>query len=209
MLLRVHRFLPLTKVEGPGRRACLWVQGCPIRCKGCAVPWTWSAAGGEEVEVADLADLILGGPEIEGVTFLGGEPFEQAGALAELGQTLQNAGLSVMTFTGYLLEDLDRPERPECQRLIRVTDLLVDGPFRQDLVDLSRPWVGSSNQRYHFLSGRYRKLESRLAEIPNRVEVRVLPTGEVWINGMIDSIDLVALTESMNPSIRQVMGMSQ
>ena len=114
-----------------------------------------------------------------------------------------------MTFTGYLFEDLDRPERPECQHLIRVTDLLVDGPFRQDLVDLSRPWVGSSNQRYHFLSGRYRKLESRLAEIPNRVEVRVLPTGEVWINGMIDSIDLVALTESMNPSIRQVMGMSQ
>ncbi len=207
MLLRVHRFLPLTKVEGPGRRACLWVQGCPIRCKGCAVPWTWSAAGGEEVEVIDLADLILGGPEIEGVTFLGGEPFEQAGALAELGQTLQNAGLSVMTFTGYLLEDLDRPERPECQHLIRVTDLLVDGPFREDLVDLSRPWVGSSNQRYHFLSGRYRNLESRITEIPNRVEVRVTPAGEALINGMIRSSDLVDLTELLRPAAQQSRGL--
>jgi anaerobic ribonucleoside-triphosphate reductase activating protein len=173
------------------------------------VPWTWSAAGGEDVEVAELADLILGGPEIEGVTFLGGEPFEQAGALADLGQTLQNAGLSVMTFTGYLLEDLDRPERPECQHLIRVTDLLIDGPFRQDLIDLSRPWVGSSNQRYHFLSGRYRNVQSRIAEIPNRVEVRIMPTGEVRINGMINSIDLLALTEPMGLLIRQVMSPSQ
>jgi len=207
MILRVHRFLPLTKVEGPGRRACIWVQGCPIKCKGCAVPWTWSAAGGEDVEVAELADLILGGPEIEGVTFLGGEPFEQAGALADLGQTLQNAGLSVMTFTGYLLEDLDRPERPECQHLIRVTDLLIDGPFRQDLIDLSRPWVGSSNQRYHFLSGRYRNLESCISEIPNRVEVRVTPVGEVFINGMIRSKDLVDLTEWLRPAAQQTLGL--
>lgn len=76
MLLRVHRFLPFTRAEGPGNRACVWVQGCPIRCPGCFNPGTWPTGGGEEVAVEDLADRILDVKDIEGVTFLGGEPFE-------------------------------------------------------------------------------------------------------------------------------------
>ncbi len=190
MLLRINKFLPFTKVEGPGERACIWVQGCPIHCSGCAVPWTWSEQGGEEVDTEELAKRILNGSQVEGVTFVGGEPFAQAEALAHLGGILQESGLSVMTFTGYVLEGILKSSRLGWHDLVSVTDLLIDGPFRQDLADVSRPWVGSSNQRYHFLTPRYRHLESSLLNIPNRFEVRVHPDGRMFINGMATTEDL-------------------
>ena len=202
-MLRIHKFLPLTRVEGPGDRASIWVQGCPIRCKGCAVPWTWPNEGGHLVSVERFSQRILDGPKVEGVTFLGGEPFAQAAGLAELGGILQNAGLSVMTFTGYLLESIKSDGRPEWLRLLGITDLLIDGPYIESCADLSRPWVGSSNQRFHFLTDRYRHLEKSLLEIPNRVEIRILPSGEMSLNGMIGSEDLQSLTEAFSLSEEQ------
>lgn len=191
--LRIHRFVPFTRAEGPGERACLWVQGCPIRCAGCAVPWTWDADAGEWMDVDVLAERILGGPPVEGVTFLGGEPFEQAAALAELGRILREHGLSVLTFSGYTVEKIRRARRADWDALLGVTDLLIDGPYVRARLDLSRPWVGSSNQRYHFLTDRYRHLEPELTRLPQRLEVRVHPDGRLEINGMITDADLASL----------------
>jgi anaerobic ribonucleoside-triphosphate reductase activating protein len=128
-MLRLHRFLPFTRAEGPGNRACLWVQGCPIRCPSCFNPSTWSKSGGYDVTVEELEARILDASNIEGVTFLGGEPFEQAEALSDLGYRVRQVGLSVMTFTGYLLEDIVRSTRQGWQDLLGVTDLLLDGPI--------------------------------------------------------------------------------
>ncbi len=191
--LRLHRFLPFTRAEGPGDRACLWVQGCPIRCAGCGVPWTWDEDAGEWVEVNDLAARVLSGPPVEGITFLGGEPFAQAAALARLGERLRADGLSVTTFTGYTLEALRRARRADYDALLAITDLLVDGPFVQQRLDLGRPWVGSSNQRFHFLTDRYRHLEAELASIPNRLEIRLHPDGGMEVNGMITQAALHSL----------------
>lgn len=69
MALRVHRFIPSTKVECPGTRACLQVQGCPIHYPGCAVPFTWPEDGGFSMEVEKLAQQILQGSQVEGITF--------------------------------------------------------------------------------------------------------------------------------------------
>ncbi|WP_055107114.1 hypothetical protein [Paenibacillus ihumii] len=57
-------------------------------------------------------------------------------------------------------------------------------------VDTSRPWVGSSNQRYHFLTERYAHLQEQLTEIPNRPEVRLAPDGRVMVNGLAEVKDL-------------------
>lgn len=190
MLLRVHRFLPTTKVEGPGIRACIQVQGCPIHCAGCAVPFTWPEDGGFTMGVDQLAEQILQGPAIEGVTFLGGEPFAQAQALAALGRILKQEGLSVMTFTGYLLENLQQSGNQDYLDLLAITDLLIDGPFQIEHLDTSRPWVGSSNQRYHFLTERYLHLKERMTDIPNRLEVRLTPDGRVMVNGLAEVGDL-------------------
>ena len=124
--------------------------------------------------------------KVEGVTFLGGEPLDQSAAVAEIASGVQSMGLSVIVFTGHEYEYLRNSNDPHVHSLLRHTDLLIDGPFRFQEKDFSRPWVGSRNQRYHFLSSRYVHLKDRLHLFRNGVEVRILPDGCVKINGMAD-----------------------
>jgi anaerobic ribonucleoside-triphosphate reductase activating protein len=182
--VNLFRFTPTTEVEGPGVRACIQVQGCPIACLECGVPQTWSKRGGKIVDSNNLIKEILEGPAVEGVTFLGGEPFTQASVLAYIAKELKNNGLSVVTFTGYTLEFLQESKRADYDDLLGQTDLLIDGPFKKEYFDLSRPWVGSKNQRYHFLTTRYLHLSDVLENIPNRVEVRIKTDGSIFISGL-------------------------
>ena len=195
--LRVNSFIPFTQVEGPGNRACVWVQGCSIRCRGCFNSSTWPADGGTEIEAATLVDRILGQPGIEGVTFLGGEPFEQALALAALAERVQEAGLSVMTFTGFTLENLRDNPLPGTMRLLAATDLLVDGPYVAASPDRLRPWVGSTNQRFHALTDRYEAIIDSLPGIPDRLEVRLEADGRVLINGMASAQQIAAIAREV------------
>ena len=71
----MSKFLPRTRVEGPGERACIWVQGCSIQCPGCAVPWTWPKEGGTDHVVEELAETIINEPDIEEEK----EPAEESG----------------------------------------------------------------------------------------------------------------------------------
>ncbi len=124
MKLNLFQFTPTTEVEGPGLRACIQVQGCPIRCPDCGVPQTWQKRGGTIVDSNYLVKQILEGrPLVEGVTFLGGEPFAQATVLADIARKLKHNGLSVVTFTGYTLEFLQNEKRPDYDALLSVTDL--------------------------------------------------------------------------------------
>ncbi|MCM1003290.1 MAG: radical SAM protein [Candidatus Gastranaerophilales bacterium] len=182
MHLRVFNILKNTRVEGPGNRYCIWVQGCSHHCKGCQAVHTWSHKGGVLFEVNDIIEDILNQKNIEGVTFLGGEPFEQAEALGVIAEAVQRAGLSVLCFTGGYLEELKQDSKN--QRLIDNIDLLIDGPFEIDKVDYSRPWCGSSNQRYHFLTNCYD--EEIFTMYRNKVEVNISKNGQVFINGMGD-----------------------
>ncbi len=186
MELRISKLLPITQVEGPGDRACIWVQGCSIQCPGCGVPWTWAREGGTDHSVEELAETLTGGPEIEGVTFMGGEPFEQAAALAALAERVREAGLSIVTFSGYEFDVIESSTDAGWQSLLAATDLLIAGPYIKEMATFEKPWVGSSNQTYHFLTPRYRHLEGRLSELQNGIEIRIHPDGEVFINGMAD-----------------------
>lgn len=197
MKLYIHRFLARTRAEGPGERACIWVQGCPIRCSGCAVPWTWSKTGGEEIEVEVLAERIRNGPRIEGVTFAGGEPFAQAEALAELGERLQAQGLSIMTYTGYTLETIRSQQRSGWSKLLALSDILVDGPFQQELKNSGRGWTGSSNQRVHFLTSRYKDWEKDREQIRNKLEMRIQPDGRIEVCGVPDMERLELLLKQL------------
>jgi anaerobic ribonucleoside-triphosphate reductase activating protein len=185
-VVRVLRFLPATEAEGPGRRAALWVQGCSIRCPGCFNPHSWSVDGGEPVGWPELVGSLRAAAAdhaIEGLTLLGGEPFDQAAPLASLAEAVRADGLSVMTFTGYVLEDLRAAGREDWDRLLAATDLLVDGPYLAQRPERSRPWVGSDNQRFWFLTDRYAHLADELDAIPNRLEIRISRSGEVVVNG--------------------------
>lgn len=197
MKIRIHRFLAGSRVDGPGKRACLFVQGCSIRCEGCAVPWTWDEEGGETVDAGQIIEAIRKGPKVDGVTFLGGEPFDQAAALCEIAREIKKDGLSVVTFTGREIEHIKNSEEPDWLELLELTDLLIDGPFIVEKKDASRPWVGSSNQKYYFLTPRLREYESRLKDIKNRLEIRMLPNGVVSVNGLILTDDLRSFVNNM------------
>jgi len=191
--LRISQFIPRTDVEGPGARACIQVQGCPIHCAGCAVPHTWPVDDGRLVDADFLVNQIIAETSIEGVTFLGGEPFFQATALAYIGRRVREQNLSVVTFTGYLFEEIKAASRQDYDELLAVTDLLIDGPFQREQVEFIRPWVGSSNQRFHFLTNRYVELAPKLTATRNRLEVRLKPDGRIYINGLAPIESMKAL----------------
>jgi anaerobic ribonucleoside-triphosphate reductase activating protein len=180
--LYVHDFIPLTEVEGPGKRACLWVQGCSIRCKGCMVPHTWKRSEGKPVTVNDLLHRISSNREIEGVTVLGGEPMDQAEALLPLLTGVKDAGLSLVVFTGYEREQI---RDAAGKKIIALCDILIDGPYIHEYTDFSRPWIGSANQQIHFLTERYAHLKERLLSGKQKIEVRVSADGAMKINGLL------------------------
>ena len=187
MKLRVFKILKHTKVEGPGIRYCIWVQGCSRHCIGCQSPQTWAKKSGNIYETSDIIKDILSQTDIEGVTFLGGEPFEQADALGIIAEEVKGAGLSVLCFTGDLIENLYK--NPKNKKLIDNTDLLIDGDFQIENLDYSRPWCGSSNQRYHFLTDRYG--EDIFKKYKNKVEINISENGTIFMNGIGNFDDII------------------
>ena len=139
-------FIARSTVNGPGTRAVVWVQGCPIRCEGCFNTDFWSFTPKIQVPVDQLAERIGALKNIDGVTFSGGEPFAQAENLAGLGELVHDAGLSVITYTGFTYDYILQKKRPAWQHLLSVTDLLISGPYIPSL-DCRRALIGSSNQK--------------------------------------------------------------
>ena len=180
-VLRVGPIVPDTDAEGPGRRFAIWVQGCPLRCPGCCNPELLGFAGGNQRTTTDLLAEILAIPEIEGVSFLGGEPTAQAAPVLDLARHVRAHGLSVMVFSGHTLAELRARHDPDIDALLAVTDLLVDGPYLREQPETRRRWIGSSNQVMHFLSDRYSPADPRF-EQANTIEIRLDRTGLV-VNG--------------------------
>ena len=178
--------LPCTEAEGPGRRAALWVQGCNKRCRGCCNPAYLQLAERELVSASSVLDWLRNAHhahDLEGVTFLGGEPMLQAQGLALVAQGAQSLGLSVMVFSGYTKSELDVLRLPGADQLLRYTDVLVDGPYEVNLPEQNRRWAGSTNQQFHYLTARYdARIESN-GEVERVLEVRLGTDGSVFING--------------------------
>ena len=193
--LRISSIKKLSRVEGPGLRYVIWVQGCPIRCPGCFNPHTWDELGGDLMTVdsifSDIKDTFEKNPDLKGVTFLGGEPFSQAKGLVFLAQKIKTLGLSIVTFSGYTYEKLLASNNECDQQLLAVTDLLIDGPYLQAQQDLSRPWIGSKNQQYRFLTDVYN--ETDILKVKNKLEIQIKQDGTVWLNGMATTVALEAL----------------
>lgn len=182
--MRVHRIVPQTRAEGPGNRFCIWVQGCHNGCPGCYAVDLWDPRGGFEADPVDILARISATMDIEGVTFLGGEPMEQAKELAFLASGVRAMGRSVLTFTGLVYETILEEADPDRLELLKHTDLLIDGPYLREQHDISRPWVGSRNQRYRFLTDRYSPED--IQQCHNRIEFRLDKSGILRLNGMGD-----------------------
>lgn len=147
MKIRIAGFLDNSMVNGEGLRAVVFVSGCNHNCKGCHNAEMQNFCYGEEMDIDDILKRIKKNPIIRGVTFSGGEPFEQAKALSELARLLKEAGLNIWCYTGYTYEQLlERKETNQLQLLSHI-DVLVDGPFMEEHKDGAAQYTGSSNQR--------------------------------------------------------------
>lgn len=181
--------------NGPGQRCVLWVQGCTRGCPGCINPDLLPAVPRQQVSVDALAQRILALADIEGVTYSGGEPFEQAAALAALSARLQAAGLGIVCYSGYPLEALARHPDPAVAALLGRIDLLIDGPYLAERAAALR-WRGSDNQRLHCLTPRYRahiaEPAPAAAPVATEMEMRLdadgLEATGFWPPGLIERL---------------------
>jgi anaerobic ribonucleoside-triphosphate reductase activating protein len=181
-ILSVAQIVPATEAEGPGRRFALWFQGCPLRCPGCCNPEMLPFDGGRSTPLSEIVAQLRqthDAHELEGITLLGGEPFAHAAGAVALARVAHEMDLTVMIFSGYTREELRL--RPDAVDLLSETDILVDGPYLRDQPETRRRWIGSANQRVHFLSERCDPNDPRWLR-PNTLEIR-LSDGELSVNG--------------------------
>lgn len=151
MNLQVAGFLEHSTVNGKGFRSVLFVSGCHHACPGCHNEAMQNVTYGESLSISEIYKRIIKNkPIINGVTFSGGEPFEQSSALAELALLLKQEGLSIWCYSGYTYSMLSQNER--YAPLLNLVDVLVDGPFIASLADSNLKYKGSSNQHIYRLT---------------------------------------------------------
>ena len=173
-----------TEAEGPGLRFAVWFQGCPLRCPGCCNPEMLSFQEGKEVSIEFLCDELTKTSQdhpIEGISLLGGEPFAHIEAAWKLSQTAKDLGLSVMVYSGYTLEQIKKLEDANVFNFLNLIDILVDGPYVREQSDTSRRWIGSINQKVHYMTNRYSDNDACWQK-SNSLEIR-LKGRELTVNG--------------------------
>ena len=143
--------------NGTGCRTVLFVSGCRNACKGCFQPQTWDFGYGEPFDEKVQKEVLdsLAPDYITGITLLGGEPFEPENQ-KELVPFMRKVAAqypnkNVWAFTGYIYDkDLiagGRRHTEDTDELLSMIDVLVDGPFVEELKDITLKFRGSSNQR--------------------------------------------------------------
>lgn len=155
--MHVGQILTVDSANGPGIRISVFVSGCTNHCKGCFQPQTWDFEYGEPYD-DDMEDFIINELKkgfYQGITILGGEPFEifnqqvVSGLIKRI--KTEASGKDIWMYTGFLY-DVDL--QPGGSRYTSVTDeildsidVLVDGKFVEELKNIQLKFRGSENQR--------------------------------------------------------------
>ena len=166
-----------SRANGPGVRAVIWVQGCTIGCPGCYNAFTHPHVKNQLRNPAILATWVNSIDGIEGVTFSGGEPFEQAEAIVATIEAInlsREIPISVFIFSGFKYSYLQSSGSPKVKRLLGLVDMLSTGPFLMEHCDTNLLWRGSSNQQLVYLSERYSQSEEEKWRQESPVEELVI-----------------------------------
>lgn len=147
--------------NGDGLRVVLWCSGCSLHCKGCQNPQTWDATSGILFDNQAKEEIFeqLSKPYISGLTLSGGHPLEDYNLetvyllLKEVKEQFPQK--NIWLYTGYTWEyifpkvitddfDVNRVYR---QEIVKMCDVLIDGPYIEEQKDITLKWRGSKNQR--------------------------------------------------------------
>lgn len=155
--------------NGQGVRVTLFVSGCTNHCKNCFQPETWDFNYGKPYTKETEQEILeaLKPTYIQGLTLLGGEPFEPENQreLVKLLKTVKETypEKNIWSFTGFILDqDLLDGGRKHCEvtdEILSYIDILVDGPFIEEQKDISLKFRGSKNQRIIDLKESLKKQE--------------------------------------------------
>ena len=147
MTMRYHNITTDDMLNGDGLRVVLWVAGCSHCCPGCQNPVTWDIRGGIPFDRAAREEIFreLDKEYISGITFSGGDPLHPSNRqeVAELIQEIKGRypEKTIWLYTGFLWEAIVG------QPAMELVDVVVDGEFDRELLDVKLKWKGSSNQR--------------------------------------------------------------
>jgi anaerobic ribonucleoside-triphosphate reductase activating protein len=190
----IHGFVAHSQVNGPGMRAIVYLQGCNLGCAGCWNPATHAFVGPPR-EAQDVAEQVAAAHQthaIDGVTFSGGEPMQQALDLLDLIRLLKRARteLSIGMYSGYTQHELNSGGFWTRHGLAQDARRRVWADIRQELdfAVLGRfvaarpsqlPMRTSANQVLRLFSDRYREEHFK----PLEFEVHIESDGLVQITG--------------------------
>jgi anaerobic ribonucleoside-triphosphate reductase activating protein len=187
--LNIMGYVDASSVNGPGSRAVIWVQGCMLECPGCFNPDSWDFEINQLISIDKLVEKILADTRNQGVTFSGGEPFWQAPALAQVARQLKAAGLNVMSFSGFTLEQLQSDYAPAGTKdLLAQLDILIDGAYIESLaINTPDSPVSSSNQRVRIFNP---ALSDQINWASDQIEVHIFKDGSRLITGYRGGLEL-------------------
>ena len=147
----VADYKPFNFVDGEGIRCRLYVSGCPFHCPGCynvaAQNFRYGQPYTQELEDQIIEDL--GQSYVQGLTFLGGEPFLNTQVCIRLAKRVRaefGHQKDIWSWSGYTWEELQK-DSADKKELLSLIDILVDGRFLLDQKDLTLQFRGSANQR--------------------------------------------------------------
>ncbi|MEY8352471.1 anaerobic ribonucleoside-triphosphate reductase activating protein [Lachnospiraceae bacterium 54-53] len=138
--------------NGSGLRVVLWLSGCSHKCNKCQNPQTWDTNSGIIFDESAENELFeaLSKDYISGITLSGGDPLHENN-ISEVLRLCEKIRLcyenkkSIWLYTGYYWSELRDLYRDKFE-VVKLCDVLVDGPYIDELKDPSYPWAGSVNQ---------------------------------------------------------------
>ncbi len=186
---RIHSIQSLGTVDGPGVRFVAFLQGCPLRCKCCHNPDTWSLDGGKEYTAAQLVDMASRYREYfgekGGITLSGGEPLLQSEFAREVFALCRQRGIHTCLDTSGCVSD------PSAERLLEVTDrVLLDIKYTDE--ESYRQHVGCSlTEVLDFLA----QLDRR--QIPTTLRQVIIPS----VNDTVENMAALKALAASHPCV--------
>ena len=147
-------YMPNDFIDGHGICVSLWTQGCPFHCPGCHNPETWDFDGGYPIP-SDIKGRIIKAISANGITrnfsVLGGEPLCDGNKelVKEIVTAVRTAypNIEIIIWTGFTIEELEMQHDNTINEILKLSDFLIDGRYKENERDITLNLRGSSNQR--------------------------------------------------------------